>query len=383
MGGAGCSKDDAQQSGSGGATQNDAAVDVTASDGPGPDVVAAKAPAAAYVLSNNPAGNALVSYARAADGSLSGGTITATGGKGTGVGLGDQGALAFDAASNLFFAVNAGDNSISMLSLNSDGAVTLLDNVSSGGISPISITEHGGWVYVVNSGDAPAGGTAHAANIAGFKVTGNKLMPLNLTQPLSAAQPMPAQIQFTPDGTLLIVTEKGTSMIDAFPVPATGMAGPGKFQASAGMTPFGFEFAGNVLIVSEAAGAAANATSMSSYTWTADGSLTAKTSHLATTRTAACWVTVSGKYAYATNTQTFDVTSFRVEADGAITLLQATAGMTSPNPIDEQATADGYLYVLSAKASAINTFKIGLDGALTKSADFSLQLTTAAGLIAR
>jgi 6-phosphogluconolactonase (cycloisomerase 2 family) len=94
-------------------------------------------------------------------------------------------------------------------------------------------------------------------------------------------------------------------------------------------------------------------------------------------------VTVSGKYAYVTNTQTFDVTSFRVEADGAITLLQATAGMTSPNPIDEQATADGYLYVLSAKASAINTFKIGADGALTKSADFPLQLTTAAGLIAR
>jgi hypothetical protein len=172
-------------------------------------------------------------------------------------------------------------------------------------------------------------------------------------------------------------------MIDTFAVSAAGVAGPGKFQASAGMTPFGFEFAGNVLIVSEAAGAGAGLTTTSSYTWTADGTLTTKTAHLATTRTAACWVATFGKYAYVTNTQTNDATSFRVETDGTITMLNAAAGTTSANPIDETTTSDGYLYVLSAKTSTINTFKIGADGALTKNADFPLQLTTAAGLIAR
>ncbi len=278
-----------------------------------------------------------MAYARASDGSLGGGAIYATGGKGTGAGLGDQGALAFDAASNRFYAVNAGDSSVSMLSLGGDGKLALLDHVASGGVNPISVTAHGDVVYVVNGGDMPATGTPHAANIFGLRVMGDKLVPLNVTQPLSTAQPAPAQIQFVPDGSLLIVTEKNTNMIATFPVSAAGMAGPGKFQMSAGMTPFGFELAGDVLVVSEAGGAADGASTGSSYTWAADGTLTAKTAHVATTRTAACLT----------------------------------------------ATSDGYLYTLSGKDATINVFKIGADGTLTKGADFPLQLATAVGIVAR
>src|SRR5260370_24915818 len=171
----------------------------------------------------------------------------------------------------------------------------------------------------------PANGTAHAANISGLRVMGDKLVPLNVTQPLSTAQPAPAQMQFVPDGSLLIVTEKNPNMIATFPVSAAGMAGPGKFQMSAGMTPFGFELAGDVLVVSEAGGAADGASTGSSYTWAADGTLTAKTAHVATTRTAACWTAVWGKVAFFTNTQTNDVTSFHLARDGTLTMLNACA----------------------------------------------------------
>ncbi|MGH7296239.1 MAG: lactonase family protein, partial [Polyangiaceae bacterium] len=89
-------------------------------------------------------------------------------------GLGSQGALVFDAGTGLFFAVNAGDSSISMLSLNEDGSLTMLSNVPSGGDSPDSITVHGDTVYVANEGVA---GTS-AANISGFKVSAGKLTPI-------------------------------------------------------------------------------------------------------------------------------------------------------------------------------------------------------------
>src|SRR3954447_4671912 len=67
-----------------------------------------------YVLSNSPAGNAVLDYARAADGSLSGPVSYPTGGNGTGAGLGSHGSIILDGDD--LYAVNAGSNSISRFS---------------------------------------------------------------------------------------------------------------------------------------------------------------------------------------------------------------------------------------------------------------------------
>src|SRR6185436_20252447 len=98
-------------------------------------------PKGVYTMTNDAAANKILTFNRAADGSLEPtGAFTATGGTGTGAGLGNQHGLVFDQAQNLFFAVNAGNNTISMLSLEVDGSLKLLSNVASGGVRPISVT---------------------------------------------------------------------------------------------------------------------------------------------------------------------------------------------------------------------------------------------------
>ena len=68
-----------------------------------------------YVLSNSPAGNAVLDYSRASNGTLSGPVSYPTGGTGTGGGLGSQGAVILDGDD--LYAVNAGSNSITRFSV--------------------------------------------------------------------------------------------------------------------------------------------------------------------------------------------------------------------------------------------------------------------------
>jgi 6-phosphogluconolactonase len=339
------------------------------------------AASAVYTLSNEAASNAVVVYARSAEGALSARASFATGGKGSGSGLGDQGSLVYDKAQSHFLAVNAGDDSISMLALEEDGNLALLAKVASGGVKPISITYAGNIVYVLNAGD-----DTHAANISGFRITGKDLVAIAAsTQPLSAAQPGPAQIQFTPDGKQLVVTEKGTNMIDTYAVTA-GVAAAPRSQASAGMTPFGFAFSGaNRLIVSEAFGGAENAGATSSYTLAADGKLSPITSSALSAQSAPCWVSVVANHAFVTNTKTNNVTAYTIATGGALTLLDASgeSATTGATPIDVAASDDGFLYTLNAGAHSLSVFAIGADGHLTKKADVAGVPATAVGLVAR
>ena len=67
-----------------------------------------------------------------------------------------------------------------------------------------------------------------------------------------------AQIQFTPDGSALLVTEKASNTLDTFAVRG-GYAGTAVPHASAGTTPYGFDFdARGHAIVSEAASGSAS-----------------------------------------------------------------------------------------------------------------------------
>ena len=71
---------------------------------------------------------------------------------------------------------------------------------------------------------------------------------------MARGAPGPAQVSFSPGGEVLVVTEKGTNLIDTFRVDEDGLAGQVVTHPSAGVTPFGFAFTRNgTLIVSEAA----------------------------------------------------------------------------------------------------------------------------------
>src|SRR5258708_19297331 len=79
------------------------------------------------------------------------------------------------------------------------------------------------------------------------------------TLPLSGASVGPAQVQFSPDGSRLVVTEKATSRLDVYAVDGNGLASWLSTTPSAGGTPFGFAFGlRNDLFVSEATGSASS-----------------------------------------------------------------------------------------------------------------------------
>src|SRR6266566_9824000 len=173
---------------------------------------------AVYTISNQVTGNAVVVFARAGDGTLTPAGSFGTGGTGTGASLGSQGAVTLSDDGRLLFAVNAGSNDVSVFRVNPEG-LSLLSRTPSGGTLPASVTVSRNVAYVLNTGGA--------GNISGFTVgSSGGLTPIaGSTKSLSTATAGPAEVSFSPDGRQLVVTEKGTSLLDVYPVDKNGVAG--------------------------------------------------------------------------------------------------------------------------------------------------------------
>lgn len=334
---------------------------------------------AVYTLTNDPAGNQVAIFDRAADGTLTPDGLVDTGGVGTGGGLGSQGAIVLDR--NRLLAVNAGSDSISLFTIHGDDLI-LRDVEDSGGDMPISVTVRRNVVYVLNAG-APE-------NITGFRIFRHHLHKIpGSTRPLSGSGVGPAQVEFSPNGRLLVVTEKGTNKIDTYFNFFGRTFGP-FVQDSVGETPFGFGFGKhNTLIVSEAFGGAADASTVSSYDVGRFGRLTPVSESVPTTETAACWIAVSknGRYAYSGNTGSASVTGYRVDNAGNLTILDAD-GKTGDTP-PGSATIDlafnsssKYLYALSGGTNVITAFERNSDGSLDNLGSVGLPASTV-GLAAR
>ena len=74
-----------------------------------------------YTLSNQVSGNKVMDYKRANNGTLTFSDAYATGGTGTGGGLGNQGAVILAEDDELLLAVNSGSNSISSFNVSGSG----------------------------------------------------------------------------------------------------------------------------------------------------------------------------------------------------------------------------------------------------------------------
>lgn len=281
-----------------------------------------------------------------------------SGGVGTGPGgLGNQGALILTNNHRMLYAVNAGSDSISVFRVRK-GKLTLVDTVDSGGTQPVSLTRHNDLLYVLNAG---------SDSIAGFTVRHNgTLSPLEgSVRALSNVGTGPAQIGFTPWGDALVVTEKATSLITTFLVDDEGLPSERIVNQSEGETPFGFAFDRfGHLLVSEAAGGAEDASSLSSYEIQEDGTLEVLASAVPTTETAACWVQMSPnkRYAFTTNAGSSSISAFRSDRDGGLTLttddgVAATTGSGSA-PIDLALSERNNLFALSARDGTIAAFKV-------------------------
>ncbi len=319
---------------------------------------------AVYTLSNQASGNDVIVFPRSFDGSLGNPAHYPTGGTGSGGGLGNQGAVILSTDGRWLVAVNAGSNDISVFRVRRT-ELDLVGRTASGGERPISVTLHRDVLYVLNEGGS--------GNISGFRLGyGGRLTPIaGSTRPLGSTSPAAAQVQFSPDGDVLVVTEKSTNSIVTYRVNRRGLAGEPEVQASAGQTPFGFDFdAQGRLFVSEAFGGAADASAASSYRVQPNGRLRTISASVGTTETAACWlvVTRNGRYAYTTNTGSGTVSGYAIGRDGALTLLDGgQSGQTGAgtSPIDLALTRGSrFLYVLNSGTETVSAFRTGRDGAL-------------------
>lgn len=345
-----------------------------------------------YTETNATSGNSVMGYTVASGGSLTSlGAAVSTSGKGEGLPTtpgalpfpvgGATGAVTLSPDGTHLYAVDAGSNDVAAFTVASDGILKLIKTYPTGGPAPGSITidSTGKYLYVLNTGSEADTTTNVAGGITGFTIAADgTLSPIaKSTQSLSAATYVdPSEVAFSPDGTYLVVTEKGTALIDIFPVTA-GVAGAVIPKPSTGNIPFGFEFTkSGTLVVSNAESPKVPASTVSSYTANATGLLTVISGAVPDNQGAACWIaiTTDGKYAYTTNTVSGSISGYAIGTGGTLTLLPPN-GIVAP-----QTAAAGdidvvvgpgnkYLYVLNSMAGkspgTIAVFSIASDGSLT------------------
>jgi 6-phosphogluconolactonase len=326
-----------------------------------------------YTLSNETSGNRVLAYSAAADGSLTPAGSYSTGGLGTGGGLGSQGALVVTDDHRHLLAVNAGSDSVSELAVARDGSLRLVGTAPSGGHKPISVTVQDETAFVLNGDDS---------TISGIRVDGGLTPIAGSTRHLSGTGG--AQVSFTPRGDQLVVTEKASNLIDVLRVDDDGNVSDATATPSTGVTPFGFAFdRRNHLLVSNAAGGAPGASSVTSYRVKRSGTANVLDGPVATNQSAACWVVVTadGRFAYTTNTASGTISGYRVALDGSLALLDAS-GVTATvgkGPIDA-AIVRGDLYTVNSGSHTITVDHIGNDGSLTAGATLTGLPTSAVGL---
>jgi DNA-binding beta-propeller fold protein YncE len=321
---------------------------------------------AVFVQTDNTAGNEIVAYQRAANGTLTQAGAYPTGGLGgqlTGSvvdHLASQGSLAYDPGPGLLYAVNAGSNTLSVFGVRGD-RLWLRQVISSGGTFPVSIAARDGLLYVLN---AEQGGS-----VQGYRAWSGRLHPIaGSARPLGlnpGATPQftntPGQVAFSPGGSELIVTTKANgSDIDVFGVRPDGLlsASP-TVNSEPGAVPFAVTFdpAGDLVV------ADAGTNALSSFTLSGAGTLTPVDS-VATGQQATCWVTRDGDVNFASNAGSANVSTVASGPHGQLTLLGQTS--TDPGTVDAAVAPGGrFLYVQTGGKGIVDEFAVGAGGSLT------------------
>lgn len=327
-----------------------------------------RAAGAVFVMTNAADKNEIIAYKRSADGSLREFHKFPTGGRGSGGAvdpLGSQGSLTLTQDHSFLLAVNAGSGEISAFRVH--GAMLVLsDKVPCGGSEPVAVAQHGNLVYLVN-----AGGNS---NVIGFHLNeGGKLTPISgAIAFLTTSNSGPGSIAISSDGRFVLVTEKITNNIDAFPIQKDGTLGAIVVTPSVGPGAFAVAFAPNgAALVSETGPTGQhNASAISSYAVQANGTLSVISASVPTLGAATCWqaVTPDGRFVYTDNTGTSNISGFSIGSNGALTALSGTILATLPAGsinLDMAISGNGkFLYTLDTGSGMVSIFGINSDGTL-------------------
>jgi 6-phosphogluconolactonase (cycloisomerase 2 family) len=321
-----------------------------------------------FTETDDAASNAVVAFARRADGTLRYVANYPTGGQGLGGAnvvdpLQSQFAVVLTPDHQYLYAVNAASNSVAAFAVKHNG-LEALGTYASNGTTPVSLAATNRVLYVLNKG---------SNTVTGFRIDrGRPVAQMHWTRSLSPTASGAAAIRFDRDAHLLAVTERVSNSIDVFTVHEGRLAATPVLTQAAGAVPFGFDWTPRHQLVASEAGSG----SASSYAAFRNGSLSVRSAAVSTLQRAPCWLiaTHDGRYVYTANAGSNSVTGFAVSPEGTLTIL-TPSGMTGvlgagATPLDLDVSQDSkFLYVLKAGSNSIGSFAVNRDGSLTNLPD--------------
>lgn len=317
-----------------------------------------------YVNGNSAGSNTVAAFDRHADGSLTPipGSPFPIGGAGLGAGLGSQGAIQVSPSGRFLLAVDAGSNQISVLRLNHRGILEQVGQpVASGGVQPVSIAiNRTGLVYVANVGNG-------GSNYTGFRLTpAGRLIPLpHTTVPVPEGSGV-GDVLFNSTGDRLVGTRDNPSLIDSFTVRRDGTlaAAPGSPFTGQGLGQIGAQFRPtnpSQLYVSNAHNGPGLGT-VSAFRVSRQGVLSSiGDSPVPNGQTAPCWVEIShdGKYLFAVNTGSANLTRYAIGRDGSLSVIGTTAFTNGAGAVDARLSPDGkFLFVTGGRGQVVSGFAV-------------------------
>jgi 6-phosphogluconolactonase (cycloisomerase 2 family) len=282
-----------------------------------------------YAATNEPTGDRIQVFARAADGTLTPGAAVPTGGAGSG---------GFEGSANGLILASRGGES-----------------------SPNNLTGGPDRLLATNTG---------SSSVSVFRTTG----PRARASKRADGRTRSPQVSFNPSGDTLVVTEKQENVIDTYRVGRDGLADGPIVNSTGSNGPFGSTFTqtGKLLTADNFGGVALQGAA-SSYDIERDSTLTLVTLNVRNMRSDTCWLvlTDNGKFAYVTNAMSNDISSYQVRPDDSMTLLESIAGPADELPAPFAIPADlglsgdsRYLYVRNVRDGDLFACSVRADGTL-------------------
>ncbi len=362
-----------------------------------------------FTMTNNRGANHIVAFDRRSDGQLVRVGRFATGGTGSGSFEDTANSIVLgtsrgEAAPNdlieearLLFVTNARSNDVTVFRIRRDH-LEMVDLEPSRGEKPVSVTVNRGVLYVLHSGEATddlfdsegvaiPNCTTGTPSITGFTVTpeGQLTHIAGSTRRLSGLGGSGcAQLSFTPDGDVLVVTERTANdegragaegdegVIVTFQRAASGLLHGKTITDATGEGPFGFTFnkQGDLFTTEQFDGPLGPGEgAVASYRVNADASLGAASPSVKNGGTDTCWfvITDDGRYGYATSFfGEGRISSYRVGSGGRLELLEADAGEDAGLGASDLTLSldSSHLYQLNSFDGTINAFRVQADGGL-------------------
>ncbi|HEY4067483.1 MAG TPA: beta-propeller fold lactonase family protein [Burkholderiaceae bacterium] len=333
----------------------------------------------------NETANMIVHFVRKSDGTLVRLESTATGGAGVNAvslsgatgpdSLVSQHAVTMKPDGTELYAVNAGDNSISVLAVNpSTGVLTLKRRtVNAGGLRPNSLAYNNGFLYATFQ--------QGTIQLAAYKILDDgsltQVGAYNLATlgHLVATSVAPTQLVASPDGAFIVVSAgTAANAVMSFGVNADGTLAAPTTNTAPLATPFAGAFQPTAATPTYLS-TSISGNLLTSYSFSTIGALSQLGQAAAVGVSSPCWLTFTpdGSTAFVGN-GSGSISSYSVGSGGVVTLLNSVAA-SEPSPVvggssvaaDSWVSPDGkFMYTAYLGDDKIVAYSIAADGSLGK-----------------